>query len=68
VEIRRVDGLGGDGLWIAADSLDLGSAERAIPLRSAAEALLLLDDLGAEPQPVEPLYVEGPPIHGVELS
>ncbi len=27
-----------------------------------SEALLLLDGLGAQPQPVEPLYVEGPPI------
>ncbi|MEE4270103.1 MAG: tRNA (adenosine(37)-N6)-threonylcarbamoyltransferase complex dimerization subunit type 1 TsaB [Thermoanaerobaculales bacterium] len=64
IEIRRVDSLGGDGLWIGPDTLDLGDAERASPLRSAAESLLLLDAAGAEPQPLKPLYVEGPPIHG----
>jgi tRNA threonylcarbamoyl adenosine modification protein YeaZ len=68
IEIRRVDGLADGSLWSAPEALDLGGAVRAAPLRSAAESLLLLDELGAEPQPMEPLYVEGPPIHGVKLS
>jgi tRNA threonylcarbamoyl adenosine modification protein YeaZ len=63
IEILAVSELGGRGRWLAADALDLGPVERAVPCRSAAEALLLLDDCGAEPQPVEPLYIEGPPIH-----
>lgn len=68
IEIRKVDSLGDGSMWMAPEALDLGGAERAAPTRSAAESLLLLDALGAEPQPVEPLYVEGPPIHGVKLS
>jgi len=64
IEVRRVDSLAGGGPWIGPDTLDLGGAERAAPRRSAAESLLLLDAAGAEPQPLEPLYVEGPPIHG----
>ncbi|MCU0305590.1 MAG: tRNA (adenosine(37)-N6)-threonylcarbamoyltransferase complex dimerization subunit type 1 TsaB [Thermoanaerobaculales bacterium] len=63
IEILAVADLGGRGRWIAPDALDLGTAERAVPCRSAAEALLRLDGGGADPQPVEPLYVEGPPIH-----
>jgi tRNA threonylcarbamoyl adenosine modification protein YeaZ len=51
------------GLWVAADALDLGGAERVVAVRSAAEALLALVGLGVPSQPVEPLYVEGPPIH-----
>ncbi len=47
----------------AMPSLELGGAERVAPMRSAAEALLLLADIGAPAQPAEPLYVEGPPIH-----
>lgn len=62
IEVMSVEGLAGDREWIASDALDLGSAPRATSVRSAAEALLLLDGLGTEPQPVEPLYVEGPPI------
>lgn len=68
IEIRTVDSFGDGSLWTAPEALDLGGATRAVPLRSAAESLLLLDTLGAEPQPIEPLYVEGPPIHGVKLS
>jgi len=63
IEILPVAELGGRGRWVASDSLDLGDGDRAIPLRSAAEALLALVDAGAEPQSLEPLYVEGPPIH-----
>ena len=62
IEVLAVDGLAGDRRWIAPEALDLGNARRAVPVMSAAEALLRLDSLGARPQPVEPLYVEGPPI------
>ena len=62
IEILAIESLGGERQWIASEALDLGDAYRATPVRSAAEALLLLDGLGAQPQPVEPLYVEGPPI------
>jgi len=63
IEILPVPELGDRGPWVASDSLDLGEADRVTPARSAAEALLLLAELGAEPQTLEPLYVEGPPIH-----
>lgn len=63
IEILAVADLAGRGPWVAAEGLDLGQAERAVAVRSAAEALLLLAEAGAEPQPVEPLYIEGPPIH-----
>jgi hypothetical protein len=54
----------GRGPWIAAERLDLGGATRIRADRSAAEALLRLVDLGAPPEVLEPVYVEGPPIHG----
>jgi tRNA threonylcarbamoyladenosine biosynthesis protein TsaB len=63
IEILPISELGDRGPWVASDSLDLGEAERVTPARSAAEALLLLADMGAEPQTLKPLYVEGPPIH-----
>jgi tRNA threonylcarbamoyl adenosine modification protein YeaZ len=63
IEVLVVGGLAQKGPWIASDSLDLDGAPRTNPSRSAAEALLHLDELGAAPQPVTPLYVEGPPIH-----
>jgi tRNA threonylcarbamoyladenosine biosynthesis protein TsaB len=66
IEVLPVSGLGERGAWIAPDSLDLGRVERVAPARSAAEALLDLAELGVEPQTVEPLYVEGPPIHKAE--
>lgn len=50
------------GPWIAAESLELGGAERVAPIRSSAEALLYLADVGVVPDPPDPLYVEGPPI------
>jgi tRNA threonylcarbamoyl adenosine modification protein YeaZ len=62
IEVLAVESLAGDRRWIAPEALDLGSARRAAPVMSAAEALFRLDALGARPQPVEPLYVEGPPI------
>lgn len=52
------------GPWVAPERLDLGAAERLLPARSAAEALLELLRLGVPSDPVEPLFVEGPPIHG----
>lgn len=64
IGISAVSTLGDRGPWIASESLNLGEGERMTPSRSAAEALLQLAAWGADPQPVEPLYVEGPPIHG----
>lgn len=64
ISILPIDGLGDRGPWVAAEALDLGSGERARVVRSSAEALLELIRLGVPSQPVEPLYVEGPPIHG----
>jgi tRNA threonylcarbamoyl adenosine modification protein YeaZ len=49
--------------WIAAEALDLGDAKRAVPVRSSAEALLHLAELGAPAGAPDPLYVEGPPAH-----
>jgi N6-L-threonylcarbamoyladenine synthase len=63
IEILSVGAAAGRGPWVAADALDLGDAERVAALRTAAEALLELDRLGAELQAFEPLYVEDPPIH-----
>jgi tRNA threonylcarbamoyladenosine biosynthesis protein TsaB len=68
IEILPVAALGDRGPWIAADSLDLGGADRVVPRWTAAEALLALADVGAAPQPFEPLYVEGPPIHRAEAT
>jgi tRNA threonylcarbamoyl adenosine modification protein YeaZ len=63
ISMLPVGELGGRGPWIAADALDLGGAERGGVVRSAAEALLELARWQVPSQPVEPLYVEGPPIH-----
>ena len=63
IEIVALDRIGDRGPWVAADALDLGDGSRTIPVRSAGEALLVLARWGAPSQPVEPLYVEGPPIH-----
>ena len=64
LEILAVGTLDDRGPWVAPDALDLGATARVTTARSAAEALLALAEWGAEPQPAEPLYVEGPPIHG----
>lgn len=66
IEILPISELGDRGPWVASDSLDLGDVERVTPARSSAEALLMLPEMGAEGQPLEPLYVEGPPIHKVK--
>ena len=50
------------GPWAAAESLDLGAAPRATAVRAAAEALLHLDALSVPAEPLQPLYVEGPPV------
>lgn len=63
VEITPADELAKDGPWIAAEALDLGAACRAAAGRTAAEALIRLAESGLPSDPVEPLYVEGPPIH-----
>ena len=63
IEIVAVDRAAERGPWVAAEALDLGGAERASTPRSSAEALLRLVRLGVAPDPAEPLYVEGPPIH-----
>lgn len=63
VEVLRVDDLGDRGPWVAAEDLDIGGARWADRIRSGAESLLMLEEMGAEAQPLEPLYIEGPPIH-----
>ena len=62
IEVVPVAALAGRGPWIAADRLDLGGAARCTPVRTGAEALLLLAERGAASEPAEPLYVEGPPV------
>ena len=62
IDIVPVSTAAGRGPWIAAESLDLGGAERAASVRSSAEALLHLAELGAASDAPDPLYVEGPPI------
>lgn len=64
IEILSIDALGDRGPWAAAETLDLGGAPRAAVARSSAESLLWLWRLGVRSDPVEPLYVEDPPIHG----
>jgi tRNA threonylcarbamoyladenosine biosynthesis protein TsaB len=63
IEVLPVAAVRDRGPWMAAEALDLGGAERARPVRSAAEALLFLAGAGLPSGPLEPLYVEGPPIH-----
>lgn len=63
IEVVAVADLRGRGPWAAAERLDLGAAERLGPVRSAAEALLELSRLEIPSDPVEPLFVEGPPVH-----
>ena len=63
IEIVAVGHAAERGPWVAAEALDLGGAERAATARSSAEALLCLMALGVTADPLEPLYVEGPPIH-----
>ena len=62
IDILPVSKAAERGPWIAAESLDLGRAQRAVPIRSSSEALLHLAQLGAPSDAPEPLYVEGPPV------
>lgn len=63
IEVVPVAEAAARGPWVAAEALDLGGAERGPTCRSAAEALLELRRLGVPPEPLEPLYFEGPPVH-----
>lgn len=63
LEILLLADLVGRGPWVAAEALSLGEARRQAPVRSAAEALILLAETGLASEDVEPLYVEGAPIH-----
>lgn len=51
--------------WIAAEAVATGERQRAGAVRTAAEALLRVAAGGAPAQPLEPLYVEPPPIQGM---
>jgi len=64
LEVMAIGDLHRWGPWLAAETLGLEGAERFVGGRSAAEALLELVRRGAKSEPFEPLYVEGPPIHG----
>ncbi len=62
IEVLPIADVGIRGPWVAPESLELGGMERATPARSAAEALIYLFEKGLEVEPLEPLYVEGPPV------
>lgn len=63
IQILPVDALGDREPWVSAENLDLGGVRKAVPVRGSAEALLRMHKLGVRSAPVEPLYVEGPPVH-----
>ncbi len=63
IEVLPISVVEERGPWIAAEALDLGEATRAVTVRSSAEALLHLAELGAPGNAPDPLYVEGPPVH-----
>lgn len=65
IEIVALARAAGRGPWVAAEALELGPVARAVVVRSSAEALLRLAADGSATDPPEPLYVEGPPIHGL---
>jgi len=64
VEILGVEEAAERGPWVAAAGVDIGGARRAPVARSAVEAALSLAGMKVSSQPVEPLYLEGPPIAG----
>ncbi len=64
IEVMDVAEAAERGPWLAAGGVDLGGANRVAASRSPAEAALLLAARGVPGEPVEPLYVEGPPIGG----
>lgn len=51
------------GPWMLPIGLSIRGLEAALPRRSAAEALLVLAAQGCASEPVEPQYIEAPPIH-----
>jgi tRNA threonylcarbamoyl adenosine modification protein YeaZ len=63
IEVLPVSAAADRGPWVTAEALDLGDVTRAVRVRSSAEALLRLVEIGAPPDLPEPLYVEGPPFH-----
>ena len=63
IDIVTVSDAGGRGPWVVADAIAMPSGSRVAAVCSAAEALLRLVVFGVASQPIEPLYVEGPPIH-----
>lgn len=63
IEVLPRTGLEDRGPWVTAEALGLRGIQTAVTARSSAEALLRLSRLGVSPDAVEPLYVEGPPIH-----
>jgi tRNA threonylcarbamoyl adenosine modification protein YeaZ len=63
IEVVSLDHIAERGPWVAAETLELGTAERALTARGSAEALLHLAVVGHVPDEPKPLYVEGPPIH-----
>ena len=63
IEVARVAELAEDLPVVGAESLELGFARRVPTRCGAAEALLLLAELTSS-QPVEPVYVDPPPIQG----
>jgi tRNA threonylcarbamoyl adenosine modification protein YeaZ len=63
IEIVPVSDTWRRGPWVAAEAIALPPASRVCAVRSAAEALLYLVTVGVASQPIEPMYVEGPPIH-----
>ena len=64
LQIMAIDELKSFGSWIAAEGMDLGPASRVDAVRSTAEAVIRMMEFGPPECPLEPLYVEGPPIHG----
>ena len=63
VEIVRTEAAIGREPWVAPEALDLGPATRETAVVSAGEALLRLLAWNLPSDPLEPLYIEGPPIH-----
>lgn len=63
IEIVAVDDVAGRGPWVAFEALGLGAARRVEAVVTAAEALLRLVTWDVPVDPIEPLYIEGPPIH-----
>ncbi len=64
IRIVAVDETPGMGPWVASGSVSLADgAERVATEVASSEALIRLGELGAPSDALEPLYVEGPPVH-----